>query len=183
MKTLLRRLATRNKHTALTTPKPVVVTITGGMGSQIFSISAYFYIRQLRQDVFVDCSYFEKPAMKAAPGEGLSQWEWELNHYGISSDALPKSHLGKNTDVHRVDDGVEKMKLGLLGLNDQNIRLKFSAPEKDSNEINKDYYQQKPYVCAHIRQGDYLNVASHLVKETTYLPVLKKISKLDHIWL
>lgn len=178
---LIERFAPGKRRRIEDQAEPAVVTLVGGLGSQIMSVSAFFYLQQVRANVFVDTSYFNTPPRKAGQGEGCSQWPWELDQYGITMSSLPclPSELkGKRSRVIPIDDGAEKCRLALCGLEHENIRQKFELlnPEPLS-DLAKNILSDR-YSMIHIRQGDYLNVASHLVTTDRLMPTIRRVSQL-----
>ena len=72
-----------------TNQQEFIVTVEGGLGAQIISISVYYFLKQLNYKVLLDLSYFDNTPFTASEGDGkLSYWKWELDHFGIRFETL-----------------------------------------------------------------------------------------------
>jgi hypothetical protein len=125
-------------------------------------------------------SYFDgehKIAEEGKSGE-ISRWRWDLEGYGISkNDFRNVSSSGRSIPV--ICDGELKAKLALKAIRHPEIKGKFK-PHFQSPLIEK--YKNKKYACIHIRRGDYLNVASHLVEDYLFDSLMQKLRPMvDHL--
>ena len=157
--------------------KKVIVTFTGGMGAQILSAAIYFSMKDSGKEAYADFTYFDKPPVLATEGKmgQISQWEWQLDPFGLELCHF-ESYSGKN--ISREDviiDGPRKMQLGLSSLKDRGIQKHFTILNAPENHFGLEGVQ---YICAHIRRGDYINVASHVVPNEEFLNVANKFSSL-----
>ncbi len=158
---------------------PVEIIFQGGLGSQLVSYSSYLYLRDLGTEVYCDLNYFhENQPSIAKPGEGVSFWKYELDSYGIDIDSL--SLKPKNTEVKRLEDEEEKFALFSESLKNLNLEkiFKISNDQKNIYEeiLKKNKIEKEKLICMHIRRGDYLNVASHIVKDEEFIGILEKFS-------
>ena len=72
-----------------TNQQEFIVTVEGGLGAQIISLSVYYFLKQLNYKVLLDLSYFDNTPFIASEGDGkLSYWKWELDHFGIRFETL-----------------------------------------------------------------------------------------------
>lgn len=160
----------------------VFITFTGGLGAQILSAAIYFNLKREGRKVFADLDYFKQPAKTATAGNKgeVSHWNYELGDYelpleGFSTKKREKSFLKRNKAVV-ISDGVDKLSLAIGALRQPEIRklfpIKHSVVEK-CHQISG----QKDYLCIHIRRGDYVNVASHLIDDMDFVNLAKSISK------
>jgi len=169
-------------HVAL--DAPVIVDIVGGLGSQVLSAAAYFYQKRLRSSVFVDTSYFDAPAHIAGPGQGCSHWPWALDIYGLYRSSFPdcgtQRDIDKRSPMHviRVNDGVPKTKFALLGLMLPEIRNHFPLLPAAVMGGLCSRYAATDFAFIHVRQGDYLNVASHVVSPSEAVALLGPLRRL-----
>ena len=157
--------------------KKVIVTFTGGMGAQILSAAIYFAMKDAGKEAFVDLTYFDKPPVLATEGQigQISQWDWQLDPFGLQPHHFV-THPGKNTSREDVIvDGPRKIQLGLSSLQDRDIQKYFTILHAPVNCFGLDGIK---YICAHIRRGDYINVASHLVPDEEFLNIANKFSSL-----
>ena len=83
-----------------------IVSVEGGLGAQIISLSVYYYLKELEYKVLLDLSYFDNTPHVALEGDKkLSYWPWELDNYGINK--------GSNGDlvVLQCKDPIEAIRL------------------------------------------------------------------------
>ena len=157
---------------------PTVVVFAGGMGTQIIQAAVYFSMKKAGHTAYADLSYFDKAARIAVagkPGE-LTHWHWQLEQFGLSRksfDAAPE--LGKR-DADILRDGPRMMELGLKALADPDIQKLFKEVADVRKVLPEDVSGN--YLCIHIRRGDYVNVASHLISDGEFIGLVKKFSGL-----
>jgi hypothetical protein len=156
--------------------KKVIITFTGGMGAQILSAAIYLAMKDAGKKVYADLTYFDTPAKlatEAAIGQ-VSQWAWQLSLFGINPSDF-EIFTGKNSKKEDlIVDGPRKIHLGLTALQTKAISHYFSIP-KLPPFFGLDGTK---YVCAHIRRGDYINVASHLMADEEFLSATNTFSSL-----
>ena len=161
---------------------PKIVTFTGGLGAQIISAAAYYYVQSTEGECFADTSYFDQPPRIAQPGQGgVSHWAWELGCF-----ALERSHFKycldyKNTIIIS-DDNPEKGTLSRLGLQVQAIRDLFPISAETRKEV-MNIVDSTPYTCFHLRRGDYLNVASHIVSDDSVLRLAQRLARYSKLFV
>jgi len=160
-----------------------IVTFTGGLGAQILSAAIYFHRKRDGHEVYADFGYFKQPLKIATPGNKgeVSHWKYELGEYGLyqgsfSTKEYEKSFFKRNKSFV-ISDGVDKLRFAIEALRQPEVRKLFpinlSATEKCNSITGQDNY-----LCIHIRRGDYVNVASHLVDDMDFVNLAKSISKL-----
>tara|TARA_A100001015_G_C14861450_1_gene660557 strand:+ start:44 stop:856 length:813 start_codon:yes stop_codon:yes gene_type:complete len=158
---------------------PVEIIFQGGLGSQLVSYASYLYLRDSGKEVYCDLSYYHenKPSI-AEPGEGVSFWKYELDSYGIDIESLIVKP--ENIQVKRLEDEEEKFILFSESLKNLNLKeiFKISEDQKNIYEeiLKKNNIEKEKLICVHIRRGDYLNVASHIVKDEEFIGILEKFS-------
>ena len=154
-----------------------VMTFTGGLGAQIFSASGYYYLQSLGEQVSAHTAYFDIQPHLAEPGRvgDMSHWSWELDSYGISRNSFLKYNVHSGGEI--IWDGAEKIKYGFLGLQDINIRKKFPILDSARTTISE-MFDGQSYACVHVRRGDYLNVASHVIQDAVYFKAIKRLCKI-----
>lgn len=158
--------------------KPIVVVFAGGMGTQILQAATYFALKKSGQSVWADLSYFDTQAQMAE--EGLTgkatHWFWQLDQYGLRRDYFEPFSSKNLNKVRFLRDGAEMMQRGLHALSSPEIQNYFQPVDKSSFDLPSE--AMKPFLCIHMRRGDYLNVASHLVSDTEFLTLGKKFEGL-----
>jgi hypothetical protein len=156
---------------------PLVVSFSGGMGAQIISAGIYFSKRQAGETVYADLSYFEVPesvATVGTPGD-CSHWGWQLAPFGLLPEAFEVAPQALLARAHVLHDGPHKMELGLDALAQPLVQRHFALP--DAGDILPPAFLDG-YLCIHIRRGDYVNVASHLVPDAEFVRIAAKFSGL-----
>lgn len=157
--------------------KEVIITFTGGMGAQILSAAIYFAMKDAGKKVYADFTYFDTPAQLAVEGTmgQVSQWAWQLSLFGIDPSDF-EIFTGKNSKKEDlIVDGPKKIHLGLTALQTKEIQPYFSMAKFSPDVFGLD---DTKYVCAHIRRGDYINVASHLMTDEEFLSATNTFSSL-----
>jgi hypothetical protein len=158
--------------------RPTVVTFTGGMGAQIISAAVYFSMKNAGRPVYADLSYFDKPESVAVVGKtgDCSHWAWQLQPFGLSPAAFDTSPglTKRNADI--LQDGPRKLELGLKALAQPEVQKFFGIPSGVGDVLPAEYTEG--FLCMHVRRGDYVNVASHLVADGEFIGLARKFSGL-----
>jgi hypothetical protein len=176
------------KESDLSKGKLLVISFTGGMGAQILSAAIFFHLKSKGYSVKADLDYFKKDCHVAAVGNKgeISHWDWQLDDYDLTIETI-KNHgeqlYHKNADTYYLPDGQLKARLAMLALKDLEVKKKFKMPQIDKilsscPEVQLLYTGQQPYICIHIRRGDYVNVASHMVSDVEFIQLAKKFKHL-----
>ncbi|MBI3479390.1 MAG: alpha-1,2-fucosyltransferase [Nitrosomonadales bacterium] len=157
------------------------VTFTGGLGAQIFSAAIYYHLKSKGHTVYADMDYFKQPAKIAPVGNmgEISLWNYELEEYGLpfagfATKTFEKSFF-KLKKHHVILDGPEKFALAIEALRQQAIKKLFPIASSIIEECHQ-ISGGDDYLCIHIRRGDYVNVASHMVDDTDFINLAKSIS-------
>jgi len=155
-----------------------VVTFTGGMGAQIISAAIYFLLRSEGQTVYADLSYFDKPECVATIGKSgeVSHWPWQLEPFGLTSVSFEIASGQAKRNVETVKDGSQKMALGLKALRQPEVQKHFAITADVDDILSAGF--SSGYLCIHIRRGDYVNVASHLIADIEFIELASKFSGL-----
>jgi hypothetical protein len=166
----------------------------GGLGAQIFSYLEYLdkcdgFIGE-QTAVKCDFSYFDQAS--GFKKDGLRIGPWLLNCYGIEKASL-ESKAKQNSAIHRkLRAGVVDKSLQDRLDNIQTLAKRYQDRFKTTLDVH--YFAQKRiglkesdydlahgvYQCCaiHIRRGDYLQVASHIVSDSDYFNLIMKIKTL-----
>lgn len=156
------------------------ITFTGGFGAQLLSAAAYYYLEKTGQPVRAGFEYFDFPE-KIKKQEALgfkyvgkeTLFPWQLDEIGLSPSDF--NQAGKPGEI--VHDGELKQRLARLGLNDSEIRKRFQI-SSHAEKIKEEMFADQPYICVHIRRGDYLKVASYLVGDEDFIKAIEATSRL-----
>jgi hypothetical protein len=162
------------------------IFIEGGLGSQILSIMDFWDLQEKIGIENAQCNldYF-RDTVPGTGNNGLSFWGWKMDSYGLNREAFtPHENFSKkNILIPRAP---------LANSNNSYVATKWSIQRALYTErfpIKRiqvqefflslpDFQVGKPYAAMHIRRGDYLHVASHLVSDENYLDLTSKISNL-----
>ena len=167
------------------------VYFEGGMGSQLLALIEW----QLRVNEYnegkgskypqLDITYFSNtPKILSS---GLVIWKWELERYGVTLQELQKYQIPKIYKYLRARPNInEQSTQDTINLRRNSASLNIKVPsdvtefarsvlkleflEEDTNEIID-------CCTVHIRRGDYLSVATHLVEFGVYLHLLSTIKE------
>lgn len=157
---------------------PTVVVFAGGMGTQIIQAAVYFSMKQAGHPVYADLSYFDTESRMAEVGKAgqLTHWFWQLEQFGLSQASFEQAPAldKRNADILR--DGPRMLELGLEALAQPDIQKHF----KDATSVTDILPEEilSGFLCIHIRRGDYVNVASHLISDEEFIGLVKKFSGL-----
>lgn len=159
----------------------VKVSFTGGLGAQILSSAIYYHFLSRGYRTFADLSYFSNDHRIATPGQKgqISYWKWELDCYGVSRDSLAIETPGER-GAPTLHDGALKFSLAMEALSAPDVRAHFYTAGNDafSAHYRTTQLNDEQYLCLHVRRGDYLNVASHLVSSSELDSIASKFSGL-----
>lgn len=158
---------------------PVVVLFAGGMGTQIIQAAVYFSMKNTGRQVYGDVSYFDRSQKLAVVGNTgeLTHWGWQLDLFGLSPasfDAPPPGLNKRNSD--RLGDGARMTELGLKALSQPEIQKCFKVTSEKNIALSAEAAGY--FLCIHIRRGDYVNVASHLITDSEFIRLSRKFSGL-----
>jgi hypothetical protein len=161
-------------------PQRTVVTFSGGMGAQIISAAIYYYLKDTGNSVFADLSYFKNKVSLAVEGKigEVSYWDWQLDIFGISPSSFEVSSESQDYQPQMLKDGVEKLALGLEALRVPSVKSRFAIPIDIETSALQCLEVKRKYVCVHIRRGDYINVASHLISSDDLVQIAIKFKNL-----
>ena len=166
------------KSLAVSVDRPIVVTFTGGMGAQIISAAIYFYYKNEGKEVYADLSYFSHSEHVATEGKkgDVSYWGWQLQHFKLYPESFKTHQASKLQKYHLIKDGAEKLSTGIMALGKNSVQEYFKVDELLGKYLPLEIY--KDYVCVHIRRGDYVNVASHVIKDSTFIELTNRLAGL-----
>lgn len=157
---------------------PTVIVFAGGMGAQIIQASVYFSMKKTGHPVYADLSYFDTAARIAVVGKAgeLTHWFWQLEPFGLPQSTFETSSKlnKKNADI--LLDGPRMMKLGLKALAQPDIQKIFKEVSDINKVLPKDVSGN--FLCLHVRRGDFVNVASHLVSDGEFISLVRRFSGL-----
>lgn len=156
-------------------PAATQVVFAGGMGTQILQAAVYFDLELQGLPVYADLTYFSQPARLAQTGiKGeLSHWPWQLNQYGITMQSFRES----SAKLKKLADGEELVSKAISALSKSAIRNKFKLTPNIASDNDFSHIASNA-LCIHIRRGDYVNVASHLMADEIFSMIGKKFSSI-----
>lgn len=142
----------------------------GGLGSQILSHLRLLHLQNQGKKFYVDLRYFNMPPKQRIPG--LSNWNWELNDFGITLDSLNKF---KRRKIHerfhtlfwrRPSNNeliIDNLESSYLKMSDE-VRERFPIDTNKLEQIRRKIgIFNEEYYLVHLRRGDYLSVSSRVI--------------------
>jgi hypothetical protein len=158
--------------------KPCIVTFTGGMGAQIISAAIYWHLKESGREVRADLSYFDKSERVATVGKvgEVSHWSWQLGPFGLERSSFDEAGSYSKRDVDLIEDGPRKMALGIAALRSKGMQARLPVMGVPSGVLPAGFAND--YLCVHVRRGDYVNVASHLVSDDEFFELAGKFAGL-----
>jgi len=157
---------------------PTVVVFAGGMGTQIFQAAVYFSMKSAGHTVYADLSYFDTEARIAETGKAgqLTHWFWQLDQFGLPKASFDRAPAYNKHDADVLRDGPRMGELALKALAQPDIRGLFKDAGNVRDTLPEDVLSG--FLCIHIRRGDYVNVASHLISDEEFISLIRKFSGL-----
>jgi hypothetical protein len=148
------------------------------MGAQIISAAIYFSLKIEGREVYADLSYFDRVERVATAGKvgDVSHWSWQLDAFGLGLDSFEKVAPYAKRDVELIEDGPQKMMLGLRSLRQSEVQKRFAIGGNTTGILPAEF--SSGYLCIHVRRGDYVNVASHLVSDQEFFELAGKFAGL-----
>lgn len=145
-----------------------VVYFEGGLGSQLMSLFELTAKRRIFQgNVYTDFTYFDFPFQSTKN----SIWrQWRLEEYGLPIDVLRSADFLEDEQVNRVFQRPSMAQHAKFLLKNDvynncsldSVKLPFGVYEDSPTDNYLDSCQGS-YGAIHLRRGDYLKVASHLI--------------------
>ena len=149
----------------------ILVSFTGGLGAQLISSAIYYDLIEKGFKVAADLDYFIRDETSPVLlKNGLTHWNWQLDSFGIKKADF--SVFVKKRVVY-LPDGHLKSLLAYNAFLNLKIKNKFKKLSFDDlahkclNEYNF-ILPKEPFICIHVRRGDYLNVSSYIVPEVFF---------------
>lgn len=157
---------------------PTVVVFAGGMGTQIIQASVYFSLKNSGHNVYADLSYFDTASRMAEVGKPgqLTHWFWQLDAFGLPKTSFEQAAGLDKNNADLLADGPRMMELGLKALAQPEIQTRFKNAADVLSVLSPEVLGG--FLCIHIRRGDYVNVASHLISDAEFNALIKKFSGL-----
>lgn len=175
---LLKSLRLRKRHKRRSPGMPTIVRFAGGMGTQILQAAVYFALKEDGDPVQADLSYFDIESRMAGVGEKgrATHWFWQLDQYGLARDTFDCVKPDEIRGRYLLSDGAEMMELGLKALLRPKIQERFVPA--NITAFNLPSVMSQRFLCIHVRRGDYVNVASHLIPDKEFIELARKFSGL-----
>ncbi len=156
------------------------VYFEGGLGSQIISYIVYNENNIQKNISAANLDYFDITLNDFTQDNGLSRWAWKLDHYGISKNRLVVDKkiitVFKKYFLVRPEFDTEIF----LNFREEKARKYtsiFPVNTKNVNEYIQKVFQNSTldYSMIHIRRGDYLKVASNIIKTEEVVNLINKL--------
>ena len=153
----------------------------GGLGSQILSAMSFWDLIDINNRKALrpkcDLTYFELDQNNTL-ANGLSVWRWRLDRYGINkSEFGPERKISFRTRIDYSQGFLDQPKVDWVArrkMYSSRFPIDYDAAKGFlKNFMNLDIDSR--YTAVHVRRGDYLKVATHLVDDATYLAFLRRV--------
>ena len=174
-KTILTKLHLIDRHT---------IYFEGGLGSQILSfIEFQEKSKNSEKPVSVNLDYFLGISSDYTDETGLSRWSWKLNHYGIDQSIFEQQNfykkLFKKYLLTRINS-ISEVFYNFRETKKQQYENLFPIDKIAISTYLESIAGSKnaEYCVAHVRRGDYLNVAT---KVTAVDEMTRLIQKIKHL--
>ncbi len=168
--------------------KTYVLPMEGGLGAQILTKITGEYIRDSGIEVIYDMEYFNQPPTVGTPQTGVSIWEYGLDYYNIARDeftgltaraqwalkSLKWLTRKRLSDRYLFDGRPKRMSLLREALSRQDYGYLFPIHERTQQQIHALTGGDRSFGVAHLRRGDYLNVASHIIGDANVIALLRQ---------
>jgi hypothetical protein len=154
------------------------VVFAGGLGAQIINAAVYFALKNDGHPVYADLTYFDATESIAAVGAAgeVSHWSWGLAPFGLVPASFERpTHLSRG-DFVILQDGLQMLELGLNALKRPEIRKLFNVAPGVGDTLPAAFSDS--FLCMHVRRGDFVNVASHLITDNAFLGLVSKFAGL-----
>ena len=156
--------------------------LEGGLGSQLLTYMKFLYLREIGQHPKIDITYFTAKSLRFRNPD-LNIWPYQLHLFGIGLEFFEKYSYSKKIRLYKVKDNLDFFyeNPDFLKFITSSFNFRFPPPSESSInflrnklEIEKD----TTFSVMHIRQGDYLKVASLNIPLEHYLNLCKSLAQL-----
>lgn len=152
------------------------VYFEGGLGSQILSYILFRYKKEKKEKVFCDLTYFEGIVADSLRENKASLWSYKLDNYGILLTDLPSKNKKNQLKLKPKFIPIDFLNIDKDVLNKVKSELKLNAENLRAYLKKHNLKVDDQYGVIHLRRGDYLFVASHLITELQVIKLISKIS-------
>lgn len=150
-----------------------IIKVDGGLGSQIVKYSLFEWTRNNDNPVFLDTSYYYEKRDSAS--SVYVHRDWSLSRYGID---CPPYYKSRNHLIPRDEVFVRKYTDDLKALSEHNYFLNSLFPIRRetlveaTDKFNISLEAIESSIVVHIRQGDFLYLASKIMLDSYYAKCL-----------
>ena len=158
-----------------------VVPIMGGLGGQILGYALYEFLKKKHgtKAVADGSSLFSSSGYRlAGPGEGLNQHVWNLGYYGIRADSDHgiRQNKGEWSQGFKILHEGESERAKLYSEVIETISADTFPVQKEHRDFIQSTFKNEKLLVVHVRQSDYLNVASKVIRAVDNVELIKKLS-------
>ena len=157
----------------------------GGLGSQLLAYILFEHRSKDNKKVLCDLTYFKSIHSDSHTLNKVSFWSYKLGKYGIAINDLSIKNKKSRIKVKPKFLPIDFLKIDKFLLDTVKSKVKLDLKKLSIYLEKFDIKLEDSYGVIHIRKGDYLFVASHLISETQVIGLLSKIGDLlpDHIFI
>ena len=152
------------------------VYFEGGLGSQILSYISFRAMNEKNEKILCDLTYFQNISADSHGENQISLWSYKLDHYGISINDLPNRNKKSRLKIKPKFIPLDFLSIDKEFLNKVKSEIKLDQANLNTYLSAYNLQTDDPYGVVHLRKGDYLFVASHLITEKQVIKLISKIS-------
>lgn len=148
------------------------VWIDGGLGSQIIAYIIYHEKQKKNNDQKCNIAFYNKSKLDSER-EDFTFREWKLDYYGINMSSLNSQNSKFSIRPNTKTQG--KLLYNFFEeLKPQNWLEIFPINNEFINNPNAPHNLYDKYTAIHIRRGDFLKYATHIISDEKFLLLLDK---------
>jgi hypothetical protein len=152
------------------------VYFEGGLGSQILSYILFRHKSEKNEKVLCDLTYFKNVSADFHGENKVSLWSYKLDNYGIPVTKFPNKNRKSWLKLKPKFIPLDFLGVNKDLLNKVKSEIKLNSENLMSYLVRHNLRVDDQYGVIHLRKGDYLFVASHLITEQQVIDLISKIS-------
>lgn len=161
------------------------ILFEGGLGAQILQAATFFDMQQSGQIVASNFSYFKSDEVNFSRDKQGSKLEkvfikrpWNLDLFNITINDIKKCSNNSTNIKKVIASNAFVLEQGIKALKKNEIKKLFSPQSGKLGADNSIISLAEPFICVHMRRGDYLKVATHIISDNEFLGIAKSFNSL-----
>lgn len=152
------------------------VYFEGGLGSQILSYILFRHKSEKKEKVLCDLTYFKNVSTDSHGENKVSLWSYKLGNYGIPVTKFPNKKRKFRFKLKPQFIPLDFLSIDKNFLNKVKSEIKLNSKNLTPYLERHNLRVDDQYGVIHLRKGDYLFVASHLITEQQVIKLISKVS-------